>query len=167
MLDANGGTTMGQEGYGTSWEYSAIDEDGSSLSESIARYVERATQAEGKVNELESSLAELEMGPTPTQTQTGYYVTQMAYGMMPGGHRPPASIQIPPAYQQPQHQSNGRKRYNNENNHGGQIRLPNSYQGGGRGGGYRGDRHNANNTKKAYSNSLKHHMNILYCFSCG
>ena len=61
MLAANGGTTMGQEGYGTGGAYSAIDDDGSSLAESIVQYAERATQAEGKVNELESRLAALEM----------------------------------------------------------------------------------------------------------
>ena len=53
------------------------------------------------------------MVPPPTQTQTGYYAPQMAYGMMPGGHPPPASIQIPPDYQQPQQQSNGGKRNKN------------------------------------------------------
>ena len=148
MLATNGGTTMGQKGYGTSGAYSATYDNGSSLAESIAHYAGRATQAEGKVNELESRLAALEIGPPPTQTQTGYYAPQMAYGMIPGEHPPPASIQIPPSYQQPQQHSNGGKRDNNENNRGGQRSLPNNYQGGGRGGGYRGDRHNANNTKR-------------------
>ena len=36
MITANGGTKMGQEGYGTSGAYSAINDDGSSLAESIA-----------------------------------------------------------------------------------------------------------------------------------
>ena len=52
-------------------------------------------------------------------------------------------------------------------NHGGQRRRPKNYQGGGRGGGYRGDCRNASNTKKAFSNVLKQHMNVLHCFSCG
>ena len=86
----------------------------------------------------------------------------MEYGMMPGGHLPPTSIQVPPAYQQPQQQSNGGKRNNNEYNRGGQRRRPNNYQGGGIGGGYRGDRRNANKTQKAYSNPLKMHINLLY-----
>ena len=98
MLAANGGTTMGQEGYGTGGAYSAIDDNVSSLAESIVYYEDRATQAEVKVNELESRLAALEMGPPPTQTQTGYYAPQMAYGMMLGGHPPPTSVQITPAY---------------------------------------------------------------------
>ena len=68
MLAVNGGTSMVQEGYGTGGEYSAIDDDGSSLAESIVQYAERATQAEGKVNELESRLAALKMGPPPKQT---------------------------------------------------------------------------------------------------
>ena len=52
MLAANGGTTMGQEGYGTGGAYNAIEDDGSSLAEIIVQYAERATQAEGKVNKL-------------------------------------------------------------------------------------------------------------------
>ena len=56
---------MGQEVYGTSGAYIAIDDDGSSLAESIVQYSDRATQAEGKVNELKSRLAALEMGPPP------------------------------------------------------------------------------------------------------
>ena len=59
---------MGQKGYGTGGAYSAIYDDGSSLAESIVKYAERATQAEGKVNELEIRLAALEMGPPQTQT---------------------------------------------------------------------------------------------------
>ena len=51
MLAANGETTMGQEGYGTGEAYSAMDDDGSYSAERIVQYAERATQAEGKVNE--------------------------------------------------------------------------------------------------------------------
>ena len=65
MLAANGGTTMGKSGYGTDGAYSAIDDDGSSISEIKLKYAERSTQAEGKVHELESRLAALEMGPPP------------------------------------------------------------------------------------------------------
>ena len=43
---------MGQEVYGTSGAYSAIDDDGSSLAENVVQYAERDTQAEIKVNEL-------------------------------------------------------------------------------------------------------------------
>ena len=41
---------------------------GFSLAERILQYAERATQSEGKVNELESRLAALEMGPPPNTT---------------------------------------------------------------------------------------------------
>ena len=79
-------------------------------------------------------------------------------------HCMPYLFHIPPAYQQ---HSNGRKMNNNENNRGGQRRRPNNYQSGGRDCGYRGDRRNASNTKNAFSNTLKQHMNVLYCFFCG
>ena len=68
MLAANGGTTMGQEGYATSDAYNAIDDNGSSLEESIVQYAERATQAKGKLNKLESRIAALKMGPPPKTT---------------------------------------------------------------------------------------------------
>ena len=87
--------------------------------------------------------------------------------MMTGRHPPPTSIQIPPAYQQPQQKSNRGKLNKNDYNCGGQRRRPKNYQGGGRGGGYRGDRRNAKNTQKAYSKSIKQNNNLLYCFSCG
>ena len=70
MLAANGGTTMGQEGYGTGGAYSAIDDDGSSLEESIVQYADRATHEEVKGNEVESRISALEMGTPQTQTQT-------------------------------------------------------------------------------------------------
>ena len=53
---------MGQEGYVTGGAYNAIEDDGSSLAESVVQYRERATTAERKVAELESRLAALEMG---------------------------------------------------------------------------------------------------------
>ena len=56
---------MVQEGYGTGGAYSAIDDDRSLLAESMVQYAESATQAEGKVNELESRLAVLEMRTPP------------------------------------------------------------------------------------------------------
>ena len=167
MLAANGGTTMGQEGYGKGGVYNAIEDYRSSLADRIVQYAKRATQAEREVNDLESRLAALEMGPPPTQPQTGYYAQQMAYGMMPSGNPPPTSIQIPPEYQPRKQRSNGGKQSNNAYNRGGQIRCPNNYQGGGRGGGYRGDSRNANNTQKAYSNAIKQQLNLLYFFSCG
>ena len=52
MFAANGGTTMGQEGYGTGGAYNAIEDDGLSLAEIIVQYAERSTQAKGKVDKL-------------------------------------------------------------------------------------------------------------------
>ena len=54
MLAANGGTTMGQEGYRTGGAYNAVEEDGSSLAESIVQYAERASTVEAQVSDLES-----------------------------------------------------------------------------------------------------------------
>ena len=52
MLAANGGTTMGQEGYGTGGAYNVIEDDGSSLAETIVQYAERASTAEAQVSDL-------------------------------------------------------------------------------------------------------------------
>ena len=54
MLAANGGTTMGQEGYGTGGAYSAVEDDGSSLAKTIVQYAERTSTAEAHVSDLES-----------------------------------------------------------------------------------------------------------------
>ena len=70
------GTTMGQEEYGTGGEYSVIDDDRLSLAEIIVQYAERATQADGKVNKLESRLAALEMGPPPDTNTDGILCTK-------------------------------------------------------------------------------------------
>ena len=48
MLAENGGKTMGQEEYGTGGAYNAIEDDGSSLTESIVQYAKRTTQVRGK-----------------------------------------------------------------------------------------------------------------------
>ena len=166
-LSANGGTPMVQEGYGTGGANNAIEDDGSSLVESIVQYLERATTAEGKVSDLESCLAVLEMGSQQPTPQMGYYAPQTAYGMMPGAPPPPTTINVTPAYHQPQQQTGGGKRNYNDNNCGGQRRRPNNYRGSRNGSGDRGDRRNSNNTQKAYSNSFKQNMNLLYCFLCG
>ena len=52
MLAANGGNTMGQEGYGNASAYQAVEDDGSSLAQSIVQYAERATTAEAQVSDL-------------------------------------------------------------------------------------------------------------------
>ena len=65
MLAANGGNTMGQEGYGNAGAYQAVEDDGSSLAQSIAQYAERATTAGSQVSDLESQLAALVSIPPP------------------------------------------------------------------------------------------------------
>ena len=87
--------------------------------------------------------------------------------MMPGAPPPPTTINVPPAYHHQQPQTGGGKRNYNDNNHGGQRRRPNNYRGNRNVGGDRRDRRNSNNTQKAYSNSLKQNLNLLYCFLCG
>ena len=102
ILAANDGTTMVQEGYGTGGAYNAIEDDGSSLAESIVQYVERETTAERKVTDLESCLAALEMVSQQPPPQMGYYAPQTAYGVIPGAPPPPTTINVPPAYHNPQ-----------------------------------------------------------------
>ena len=107
MLTAGGGTTMASEGYGGA--YNAMEqEDASSLAGSIVQYAERASAAEGKVSDLESCLAALEMAGPP---QSAYFMPQSAYNMQPGQTQtnvppphwqqqpstaPPATIKVPP-----------------------------------------------------------------------
>ena len=98
MLAANGGNTMGQEGYSNAGAYQTVEDDGSSLAQSIVQYSERATTAEAQVLDLESRLAALEMVNQHPPTQMGYFAPQTAYGVMPGVPPPPATINVPPPY---------------------------------------------------------------------
>ena len=97
MLAANGGNTMGQEGYGNAGAYQAVEDNRCSLAKSIVQYAERATTAEAQVSDLESRLAALEMVNQNLPLQMGYFAPQTAYGMMPGAPPPPATINIPPS----------------------------------------------------------------------
>ena len=72
MLAANGSNTMGQEGYGNAGAYQAVEDDGSSLAQSIVQYAKRATTAEAQVSDLESRLAALEMVNQHPPPQMGY-----------------------------------------------------------------------------------------------
>jgi len=169
MLAAGGGTTMAQEGYGGA--YNLVEDDASSIAESIVQYAERTSTAENKVSELESRLAALEMGPPPAPPQTAYYMPHhMAYYGQ-GPPPPPSAIHMPPPHwQSGQEQNNGGKRQNNDYQRDGQRRRTNNYQGG-RGRGYggrgQGSNRNTNNEQRKYSNTTKQHLNQLYCYSCG
>ena len=146
MLAANGGNTMGQEVYGTGGAYNSVEDDGSSLAQSIVQYAERATMAEAQVSDLESRLAALEMGSQHPPPQMGYYAPQTAYGMMPGAPPPPTTINVPPTYQNPQQQTGGGKRNYTDNDCGRQRRHPNSYRGNRNRGGDRRDQSDAKKT---------------------
>ena len=101
MLAANGGTTMGQEGYGNGGAYNAVEDNGSPLAQSILLYAERATTAEAQVSDLESRLASLEMGSQHPPPQMGYYAPQTAYGMIPVAPPPPTTINVSPNIPKP------------------------------------------------------------------
>ena len=161
MLAAGGGTTLGNEGYGGA--YNAVEQDdATSLAESIVQYAERTSAAEGKVSDLESRLAALEMSGPP---QTAYYMPHQAYNMQ-SPQQPPTSVHVPPTSWQPtQYQQNG-KRGQDDYNRGGQRRRTNNYRGSNGGRGTNG-RRNAGNTNQKYSNTTKQHLNLLYCYSCG
>jgi hypothetical protein len=80
LLAEGGGTTLGQDGYGGAFHATESTTDDTSLTESIVRYAERATAAEGKVTELEQRLSQLEIGnqmmvPPP---HAAYYAPEMA-----------------------------------------------------------------------------------------
>ena len=158
LLAAGGGTTLAQEGYGGQGAFKLMEEDNSSLAESIVQYAERATSAESKVSELESRLSALEMKGPP---QTAYFMPQMAYNAQ-AQLAPPTSITVPPPYwqQNQNQQGNGKREYSGGDGRGYARRKRNS-AGGGSGG------RNSGNTQRAYSNTVKQHLNLLYCFSCG
>ena len=118
---------MGQEGYGNASAYQAVEDDGSSLAQSIVQYVERATTAEAQVLDLENRLVALEMVNQHPPPHMGYFAPQTAYGMTPGGPPPPETINLPPTYHNTQQQTGGKRNYA-DNDQGGQRRRPNSYR---------------------------------------
>ena len=135
---------MGQEGYGTRGAYNAVEDDGSSLAQSIVQYAERATTAEAQVSDLEIQLAALEIRTQHPPPQIDNYAPQTAYGMMPGAPPPPTTINVPPTYQNLHQQTEGKRNYT-DNDRGGQRRCPNNYLGNRNGGGDRRDQRNAKN----------------------
>ena len=71
-----GGKTLGQEGYGTSFNATEGTTDESSITESIVRYSERATAAEGKVQALEDRLNQMELGYHQPPPHMEYYSSE-------------------------------------------------------------------------------------------
>ena len=64
--------TLGKEGYGTEFNATESTMDGSSITESIVRYAERATAAEGKVQALEDRTNQLGIGNHQPPPQIAY-----------------------------------------------------------------------------------------------
>ena len=95
-----------------------MEDDGSSLAQSIFQYTERATTAEAQVSDLESRLAALEMGNQHLPPQMRYYAPQTAYGMMPGEPPPPTTINVPLTYHNTHQQTGGKRNYT-DNDRGG------------------------------------------------
>ena len=72
MLAEGSGMTIHQEGYGMEFHAEETMSDEETLTETIVKYVERASQAESRVSELEGLLAMLEMVSTAAQAPPGY-----------------------------------------------------------------------------------------------
>ena len=125
LLAEGSGTTLGQDGYGGAFHATETTDD-NSLTESIVRYAERTTAAESKVSDLESRLAQLEMGSQAPPPQMGYYAQDTAY-FTPHQQQAgvPPTIHVPPPQQyggqhtyqvanNPNKRGRYRKRYNQE-----------------------------------------------------
>ena len=78
MLREGGGSTVGQEGYGTAFMATAQENnegDDISLVESVIQYAERTSEAEAKMSAMESRLSQLEMAPPQ---EAAYFTPQQA-----------------------------------------------------------------------------------------
>ena len=183
LLDESGGPTLGNAGYSGAFN-ATTDDDTTSLTESIVQYAERATAAESKVSDLESRIAAIELGasqPTygpPPPPQTAYYLPHAAYAAPQQPHVPP-TVNIPPQWNQAVEQEFSflRDRGGNAINTGrGKKRRtdnspfvppagapPNQWPNAAS-----GPRRPPNRPRNApFSNTMKTHQNLLYCFSCG
>ena len=78
LLAEGGGTTLAQVRYGGAFNATDAGED-TSLTDSLVRYAERTMAAESKVSNLESHLAQLEMGTQAPPPQLGYYAHEAIY----------------------------------------------------------------------------------------
>jgi hypothetical protein len=99
MVREGGGSTFGQEGYGTAYN-SIVTDDNSSLVESIIQYAECATVAESKVSALEEQLNALEINQQTAYPQAAYYAPivhpEYAYFTpQPPMFNPPSSLRVP------------------------------------------------------------------------
>ena len=72
MLAEGAGTTIQQEGYGTAFHAEEAMSAEESLTETILKYAECASQAELRVSELEGRLSMLDIGSTSAQAPPRY-----------------------------------------------------------------------------------------------
>jgi hypothetical protein len=93
MLRVGGGSTVGQEGYGSAFMATGQegeDRDNISLVESIIQYAEQMLVAEAKMSAMESCLSQLEMAPPQ---EAAYFTPQQA--TFTPTHQPPTQINLP------------------------------------------------------------------------
>ena len=117
MIDISpkrGGTTMVQEGYGTSIQALEDLTDRDSLSDAVTKYMERATQPEEHMTQMEANFEEtiammsMQQPPQPAYYQQPpphthtTYLTQQQQHLT---HNPPAKINIPAPQPHQQHQA--------------------------------------------------------------
>ena len=81
MLAEAGGSTFGQEGYGTAYNSMEAADDTASLTESIVQYAERASMAESKVSELESRLSAIELAANAKHAQKLVWIARQDWGL--------------------------------------------------------------------------------------
>ena len=92
MLCKGGGSTVGQEGYGTAFMATSQEgEEGDDISlvESVIQYDERTSVAEAKMSAMESRLSQLEMAPPQ---ETAYSTPQQA--TFAPNQQPPSQINV-------------------------------------------------------------------------
>jgi hypothetical protein len=163
-----GGTTLGQEGYGGAFlgTEGTPDDNGSSLAASVVEYVEKASHTNTRVSELEARLAAFEMSTKgqhpqtygPILSQAMYYMPEYSYTAQ-RQPPPPTNIQF------------ARKKQKRTGHFTPQQQMPNQQypvqQGGWANNGRQPRRGGTKANNAPYSNTIKRHMNLWYCFSCG
>ena len=176
MLREGGGSTISQEGYGTAFMatgHEGDDGDEISLVESVIQYAERTSVAEAKMTAMESRLSQLEMAPPQ---EAAYFTPQQA--TFAHNPQPPTQVNIPLQQQQtwkkrktpraqpgPTDQMNWQtpapapaQRSSPWTQQPPQLPPPQQQGQQNLGGRRRGG---------MYSNKMKRHNNLYYCYSCG
>ena len=94
MLVAGGDISISNNGWGA--VFNTVEDDVSSLAESIVQYVDRVTMSEGKASDREGCLSVLEVAASvmPASTQQ-YFAPEAVYNMQPITQMPPMKVSIP------------------------------------------------------------------------